>query len=339
MTVSLDYFDDMGDTYTTSSSAQLMGWTVGTLNIVSGRVAGGCFQIGNNQSVSRTFASGSQRYFGFAWKEQVGTTACTLAQFYQGANRQVILTYQGDGTFRFFNGAGTGNTVLGTSDFRAIGSDEWHFVEVNITIHDSAGAITMWLDGEQVFDDNSLDTTGAGTDALDRIILSGPSASFQSAYYDDFVSGTGSGNLGDVRVIGQLPDDDGDSSDFTGSDSDSVDNYQLVDDSNPDGDSTYVHSGTDGHTDLYTYPALPVGSGAVVYAVGVRPIARKDDAGDRYLARAIKSGSTTDVDTESVLSTSYSAKLGIWDQDPDTSSAWDVSGVDSAQYGQRIVVP
>jgi len=156
--------------------------------------------------------------------------------------------------------------------------------------------------------------------------------------YDDFYILNDSGPapyntfLGDLRVDTIRPNGNGTTSNFTGSDADSVDNYLHIDDVDPDGDSSYIESQTVGHIDLHTLESLAV-TPATIFGVQPVSIAKKTDTGPRTASHVLRTGATNY--TSSAFSPSNGSYLGfpaIWEENPNTVVPWvnaDITGLES----------
>ncbi len=114
-------------------------------------------------------------------------------------------------------------------------------------------------------------------------------------------------------------------------------NVSCVDDATPDGDATYVASGTVGQTDMYTKPALARVTHGVV-CVQVAGVAKKTGAGTRAIGVGVRIGSTDYFDVDRYLSTDYALKFGMFPLNPDTGIAWTTAEIDAAQIGQSVTV-
>lgn len=113
-----------------------------------------------------------------------------------------------------------------------------------------------------------------------------------------------------------------------------VSHYLLVNESNPDGDSSYVQSNTVNNIERYNFAAIP---GANVIAVVIWPFARKDDGGFRTIQGAIKSGSTLGTTgTDVALGTNYQYLFCQSLTDPNTGAAWTLAAVNAAEFGIKI---
>lgn len=161
------------------------------------------------------------------------------------------------------------------------------------------------------------------------------SADFEDLYICD---GSGSINndfLGDMRVDCYLPNGNGNSSQLVGSDSNSTDNYQLVDETSQNGDSDYVQSSTVNNKDTYAVADMSH-TPANIFGTQLNMIAKKDDSGTRSICSVCRSGGTDyDGDTQA-LGTTYVDYRQIRETDPATSSAWTRSNLNSAEFGVKV---
>ena len=122
-----------------------------------------------------------------------------------------------------------------------------------------------------------------------------------------------------------------------GSDSDSTDNYLLVDDTTPDDDTTYVGSNTVGDKDLYDYGSISATSGTI-YAVKPMLYARKDDSGSRSICSVVKeSGGTEEDGPDQSIGQTYQYWNDIRTQTP-SGGDWGVSDVNGMTAGVKVTV-
>lgn len=216
-------------------------------------------------------------------------------------------------------------------------TEKWHFIEMKITIHDTAGSVEVRVDGVTVINATGLDTRNGGTGVLSTFGIGAIGwGSVLTGYIDTFYAcdTTGSTNndfLGDVRVIQLLPDAAGDSTQMTPS---AGSNFQCVDENPFDGDTSYVQSDTVGHVDLYTVGNLPVNPSSIKGLQAVA-VARKDDAGARDLIVKAKLGANTNNAAAKPLSTSYGFYSHIMEEKPG-GGAWAKADVDSLQVGVEV---
>lgn len=231
---------------------------------------------------------------------------------------------------------GFGATVLDTG--------QWYHIEIEFVSGDStAGVAKLWIDGVLDINLAAGDTNAAVSpnqfQDLDTLKLLGQSGQNNSFAVDDLVVwddvGTAfTGQLGRHRMECLRPNAAGDSADFTPS---SGSNYAAVDDTGPDGDATYVQSGTSGHKDLYNYGAMAT-SPLTIKGVVVTAIVKNTDVGSIGMRNLVKSGSTTvNGATKTLDFSSYKPMQEMFAVDPNTSAAWTITGVDAAQFGLEVV--
>lgn len=274
---------------------------------------------------------------GGAFKPSSWGATNPLINFLEGGTTHVTITL--DASLHVV--ATRNGTVLATSTnaFPAT-ANVWHYIEVKVVIHDTAGSVIVKVDGTEWLNVSGVDTRNAGTTgAISEIDLYRVNAN-QTFWDDAYVADTTgpapyNDFLGDVKVHTELPSGNGDSSDWIGSDGNSVDNYQLVDEASSSS-TDYVASATVGAQDLYQMGTAP--AGVTVLAVQEWVYAAKSDAGTPpNLAIVEKNGATTRVDANlPALSTSYQPLAGTVRTTAPDGSALDVTKVNNTQVGVKV---
>ena len=216
--------------------------------------------------------------------------------------------------------------------------NQWSFIELRVKIHDTTGYVELRINGETAASAVNIDTKNGGTGLIDNFMITGghPAAGFDqgiNAYFDDLyvVDSTGTSMndfLGDIIIYDLVPNAAGDSAQFTAS---AGSNWECVDDSPNDADTTYVSSSTTGHKDLYNITTLA--TSPYIYAVEQRTLARKEDAGAVTIRNVIKSGTTTYNGSTAAASLTYNVLSTVLTTDPNTNSTWQKSSIDSLQIG------
>lgn len=237
---------------------------------------------------------------------------------------------------------GTSSTILGTStDALVLDGTTRHHFEFKATIADAGGSIEVRIDGAVFINLTGIDTRNGGTNTWpDGLFLNGANSTkwadimwqdtLGSSPYNDF--------MGDQLVLTQLPNGDGASSQWLGSDGNSVNNSLLVDE-NPLNTTDYVGDNVAGHRDLYAFEDLPVAG--TVHAVQVHAYAIKTDAGARSVKLIERMGSGANPIQASTArplgTTTYSMISGeLLTTDAD-GTAWDVTKFNAAQFGVELV--
>jgi hypothetical protein len=209
-----------------------------------------------------------------------------------------------------------GSTIVAEGTTQ-ITTEKWWYLEIKAYIHNTAGTCELRVNGVTEANETGLDTQGGSLSTIDYTYLY-HNTYVGDVYFDDLYicDNNGSTNndfLGDCKVETLLPNGAGASTDWTPS---TGSNYQCVDDNPSNDDTDYVSETTAGDHDTYTFDDLATTSGTV-YGVQHMVAARKADAGSRTLK-------------------TYDYYMDILEEDPDTSSQWTISGVNSAEFGQEL---
>jgi hypothetical protein len=231
-------------------------------------------------------------------------------------------------------------TVLGTSASGVITATGFCYVELKTLINDSTGTYEVRVNGGSVLSGTGADTRNSGTSGV--ITVASILFARGGQIFDDFYicDGAGSVNndfLGDRRVDAYFPSANGNSSQMVGSDTDSTDNYLLVDETSPNDDTDYVQSDVLNNKDTYTFQNM-VHTPSSISGVMALANAKKDDAGTRSIAIVTRSGGADYDGSSHALSTSYTYYRDILETDPATSAAWSLSGFNNAEFGPKVAV-
>jgi len=279
---------------------------------------------------------------GFAYKRPVarGTRTFFLFSSDSAGTNHTTIRSRDDGSFEIWTGvAGAGGVLLGASAADVYQAATWHYIEIDATLHDTLGAVTLRVDGTAVITLTNVDTKGGGTETVFGSFTLASTASEEN--FDDCVlmnavdSGiVGLPNnafLGDVIVEALFPNGNGNYSQFDGSDADSVDNYLLVDETGaPDDDTTYVESLIDDEKDSYNF-APTTGTGNVA-GVAVYARARRTDTDSRDIALLAREGGTDAQSADQVLASGYGWHRHVFEAEPD-GTVWTLAEVDGAEFG------
>lgn len=209
----------------------------------------------------------------------------------------------------------------------------WYYIELAAYIHDTAGTLTVRVNGASVITLSGVDTKNTANAYANQLALRSPNNGNALTMIDDLYicDGAGSTNnslLGDCKVVALLPSGAGASTDWTPS---AGANYECVDEATPDDDTTYVSSATAGHKDTYALGDLS-GSGTV-YGVQALYRVRKDDAGTRTVKSVLRSGAGTEANgTSNNVGDTYGYYADVFDAEPG-GAAWTVAKVNDAQAG------
>jgi len=266
-----------------------------------------------------------------------GASYAQICSFYNGATQVAEVRYYPDNTIRAFCGAGQ---VASAAAPQLAVQDTFFHIGVDVKI-DETGWFSVWVDGvaEIAF---SGDTTGGDT-AISTFVVGNNGGStthcwnnyayIDDAYWNDTAGEGAAAFPSAYRYYLVLPNDNGTYSDFAGSDGDSVDNYQMVDEIPPDGDVTYVTHDTDTEADSYLMAnyTLPAG----LTAASVIPVGkvRKENAGSVYGLKLRTRLSTNNSDSAKMtLGTGWGFIFDRQTTKPG-GGAWAQADIDDMQVG------
>lgn len=236
----------------------------------------------------------------------------------------------------------SGGTLLGTTDVLLTGT-AFHYLEIRVVIDDVAGVVESRIDGAVVLDLAGIDTRNGGVDALvDLVRIDGIGGGSAMSIDDIYLTNGGgaapyNGFLGDVIVDTLLPNGNGASSGFTGSDANQIDNYLLVDEAAPDGETTYVHSTANGQIDLYGFDDLAFATG-VIRGVVVSADARHEGAAQNGRVKARITGVNYDGTTQALAAGFDDLPRHVWQTSPASATHWTVGEINAAEFGIEAVV-
>ncbi|MET0980421.1 MAG: hypothetical protein ABWX90_04140, partial [Candidatus Saccharimonadales bacterium] len=173
--------------------------------------------------------------------------------------QHTTLMVNGDGSFNLRRG---GVTNIGTTVAGTFTPDIWHYVEMQVKLHDTTGFAIVKLDGTTIINVTGVDTKNAGTKTVyDQVRIAGS----PGWLYDDLYIKVGAGEtfLGPITVETIYPNGNGNVSGWMGSDSNYIDNYLLVDEPGVPVTTDYVR-GVALSKDQYTLSDLVHTDGNIV---------------------------------------------------------------------------
>ena len=235
-----------------------------------------------------------------------------------------------------------GSTILGQSDPSVVTTGNWYYIQVKVTIHDTAGSMEIKLSDTTVVNVSGVDTKGGSESGCSTFTLGGSFVGLPwiLARFDDvyLCNQSGSKNndfLGDVGVYTLYPNDAGTYTQFTPVPNDflgTVPNYENVDDvADIDEDETYNQSNVVGYIDTYNHENLGVVS-KEIFCVAQNSCLKKQEAGLRRAKQVLISGVTTSKNTDFLVGDSYKVYQRLLENNPDDDAAWsdgDVAGIES----------
>jgi len=264
-----------------------------------------------------------------------------IVSIYDGSTPQVQLLLMSDLKLRVVRGAFSGGTTLGTTAAAALVANTYAYVELKVLIHASAGTVDLKVNGVSVLALTGQNTRNTGTAQWTALRIGhetgATSNSSNEIDFDDLYVPDGSGSspwnafLGDCRVDAVYPTAAGNSSGFTPS---AGSNYQNVDDTAPDDDSTYNAAASSPLTDTFVVGDAPV-AGASIFGVQHCLSMKKTDAGTCTVAPVVRHSSTDYVGSDISPATTYGYGLAINATNPGTSAQWTESDFNAAEFGYK----
>jgi hypothetical protein len=306
---------------------------------VTGRFGGNRMNAsGNDNFVQKTLPTHATYIAGFAFKPgQIGSngTQQGFVTFGEAGIRHVFLGIN-TGLLRVTRGDGT---VLATST-RTLTAGLWYYIELKVLLSDTVGTVEVRVNGEVWASGTALDTRNGGAGSFTVVELgsigntNGGNFDFDDFYVNSGATATNNDFWGDTRIECVFPSGDGATSQWVGSDGNSVNNSLLVDENPPNSDTDYVESGTVGNKDTYAYGDLATATGTV-FAVQVNAFARKTDAGSRSIVSVARLAATEVDSAVEALLDSYVYLSDIRETKPG-GGAWAISDVNSAEFGVKV---
>jgi hypothetical protein len=170
-------------------------WSATGITSVAGGRTGNAGSISGSSTSQFTIPAlneGATVTLGFAFKTSTLAAARTFLQLASDAGATNHTTVQAniDGSVVVRLG-GTAGTALGTTTVGLIAANVWNYVEIQVTLHDTAGSMKFRLNGTELLSVGPVDTKLSGTKTVfDTIRLSG-GGSGATAMYDDLYLSTG----------------------------------------------------------------------------------------------------------------------------------------------------
>lgn len=314
--------------------------TTNALRLTVGPNASG----GNWCYIWKTFDNQATWGIAFAFKTNV-LTSTGIMIFNDGSTNQVYLSLASDGSLTVYRGGGTS---LGSAPAGTVVLNTWIHIELKATINNSTGTIYLGINGTQVLNLTSQNTRATSNNYANAVYIgpTGPPGNTSMACdFCDIIIYDGqttdpqgntaiTGPIGDCSLTWIQPNGAGTTTQWT---PDSGSNYARVNESTPDGDTSYVYDTTINDIDIYTLADL-ASSVSSVKAIAAVHYSRKDDSGTKVIAPILRTSSTNYVHANNItLSTSYGYSFANWDLNPNTTSAWTKSDINALELGQKVI--
>lgn len=261
-------------------------------------------------------------------------TRCVSAWFYTGSGnggQPVLALLDGadeqvsvriDGSWRPV--VTRSGTVLATGA-SALSTGTWHHLQLKATIHSSAGAYGLRVDGtDAVAWTTGANTRSTGNSSADTVQI----GHYPGWRYDDVVvaddwTGVVAGAW--LPAVGA-----GAHADWTASGGDGA---AAVSDASPDGDATFTMSAAGGDSDTFSIRDLPSPAGTTVLGLQSVIAARQDGGAAQTLKPRFRIGSTDYDGAGFSPAGSYAVYTQAYAVNPADSAAWEKADVDGAEFG------
>jgi hypothetical protein len=329
--VLFDGFDHLTSSQMTRRYDTFSGSTTSSTRFSFGQ---GVFFTASTQGLEKIIATNQSWRIGFAFQYTAYGSSAILVALKDGATTQCSLRL----IERQLVVANAAGSSVGFSE--GLKMNAWYHIEWYQVIADSisTGNSQVRINEVSAITLNSGDFKSSGSASADRFAIAGGTNTtvvIDDLYvFHDSVTGTPSWT-GDARVTTLAPSGDGNYSAFVGSDSNSINNYLLVDDAQPNDDTDYVQSSVAGDRDSYAITNLGT-SPASVIAVQIAADVKKDDAGART-GKLFFRISGTDYDGSAFSpTTSYTDQVHLRETSPATSSAWTESEINALEAGIKV---
>jgi hypothetical protein len=262
----------------------------------------------------------------------------TMLQFIDANNIEMLAVTPKAGTFQIRTGTATGlgqGAVLGYANV-SLTTYVWHFLEFKVNFHSSTGSYELRINEESVAT-GSGNTVGTSTETRPAQIRIGNAGNDVYTEIDDLhilddVGLDHNDFLGDNGIRRLNPDGDGTTTQFTPLGGGT--NFSEVDESNPDGDVSYVESNTATQKDTYTFGDI-TSTPAAIEAVATKSYVTKPDAGSRNFVHVARSTIEEDSAVLYPSAGTYRYMASIFPTDPD-GGAWDKANVNAAEFGFKV---
>lgn len=306
------------------------------MSIINGRFTGSrAMQIVNTNGGYRVFQDTDTLVLGMAMKWNSGLLPVAGVQLVDlrsvGANKQFSLGANDTGQIQLWRG----DTLVATSGEPRLIQGAWHYIELELFVHDSSGTARVYIDGVE---DETLafdgDTKGHTDLTIGRCYLW--STSGCTIQYDDFyLEIDGNVRVGEGRMQALAPKSTISTTGFTPSTGATL--HKCVDEL-PANITDYIS-------------ALPAGSvfrlgldnlsttPETIYGVQVESLSQKNEAGTRTIRNKIF-GLTETVDgiEHACQLNTFTFKRDWFPTEPDANEEWSFSTVNSLDIGGELVV-
>lgn len=351
------------DSYASSVDLEWAYYTVGDVNVndiglgtTSGRFGQGGVIFGRySNTMLKNFSTPlTEIWTGYAFQQVGSTSNQRYAVFYYISliGIECQLTYNPvTGEWAFWQGGySVSSNVLIASGIYGIGSNQWHYIEMHYKISNTSnGIIELWIDGINIFNNQSANTTAFGQTVFYTMGFGGlENGTFGPALFgtmdDWYILDPNSGTdnitrLGDSRIETLVPISDAGPNQGTPSNNSVVtgQHYTMVDESQNDRGATFLSmppvDGTEEIFGMSSLSSIPLN----IWAVRVLNIVQKTDGGITFGNAVVRSSGVTEFGPNQQILSTFFGQYGIFETDPNTGNAWTYTSVNAADAGFTVV--
>lgn len=306
--------------------------TLGGSNTASNPRSGNrCYLI--SSTATKYFTSSAEIYFRIAVYIPESDYQLDIHWRTDTSDRGAILYNYGLARFQ----ASVAGSVVAYGNVGGWSRNAYHVIEVHVLISDAGGKITTRIDGVQDIDYTG-DTKPTATTTVNNLYFDmlgiGTSTSVDDLALNNIDNSDGKNDIswcGDEHYEVLMPNDNGDTNDWTGSDADKVNNYALVDEI-PASGADYVYSNTPTEQDMYKVTDFTA-TGKIVTRIWSEAIATDASGSSKQIKLGYKHGGTVYLSATKTLSSSYTRVVGNEELvDPSDSNAWEDADLDNIQF-------
>lgn len=311
----------------------------GTITVRAGRLGGHGISLSGSQTLrTPVFTANDTWIVGFGFYYTHIASEQQIMLFKDGTTNQCSLYLTINGELRFYRGDQGSN--LGTSTGARIRAGVWNYIEVKVKINTTTGTVDIKVNNASVLSLTSKNTDSASTSQATNIALGTSTSGSDIFTFDDFYvcDKSGSNNntfLTPQKVTTLLPTGDNGTNQYTPSSG--ANHYDRVNETPPNGNTTYVSDSTSGHIEEWNY--ADTGSEVTsIKGVQVNTVFETDSASAFSIKNHINSGGTSsdDAGTAGVNGT-YNTPAFLAELDPNTSALWTKTNLDAALFGVKTV--
>jgi len=329
-----------GQGATGSGSAGAMYWQLagGSSFKNAGQFGGSAMQLTTTATAYCLFGANYSRLItGIRFRTHATNVATSDVFWYgDGTHQQIGLSINASKIFIIWGN--TGSNILATGTTVLTGAT-WYYLELDVTFHSSAGAVTLRLNGSGTEASASgVNTASSGANQANRwgftlVTTNGLQGWFDDMYLVDPTTGSApfTSMLGPCRVETLFPTANSSVAWTPNASS----NVSRVQETGMDSDATYNSIATAGQ-DTFTHGALS-STPATIFAAAVRAVMRKDQTTNPTAQTMLMSGGTNQAGAAYSQALAYQAMRDIYLNDPNTGLPWTATGINNTVIGYNRV--